>query len=153
MTSSERLNDSEGSCLVPSPRNLQRQTAQKTEKAGKGKEGSRYLQSRPQLRQKVRHRPPFARSANSQATISSPVLFSRMMTALLRKPNVSSSKEYCEDCESYGHTGKHPLRLSFDGTNARDSRRLSTLSRCILASRTTHSLLLPLSRLIALLGS
>lgn len=62
------------------------------------------------------------------------------------KPSASGSKEYCEDCESYGHTSKRHLSVSPNGTNARDSFQLSTLSRCILASRTSHSLLIPLSR-------
>ncbi len=84
MTSSEKSNDSEGSFLVPSPRDLQRRTPRKKKSSRKGKRGPRYLQSRPQLHQKVRHRPPFVRSVNSQVMISSPVLFSRTMTALLR---------------------------------------------------------------------
>lgn len=92
MTSSEKLNDSEGSCLVPSPRDLQRRTVQKKKSNRKGKRGPRYLQSRPQLRQKVRHRTPFVRSVNSQAMISSPVLFSRMMTALLRSRMLRAPK-------------------------------------------------------------
>jgi hypothetical protein len=62
------------------------------------------------------------------------------------KPNASSPKEYCEDCESYGHTSRCRSSVFFDGTNARDSCDLSALSRCILASRTSHSLLIPLSR-------
>lgn len=61
------------------------------------------------------------------------------------KPIASSPKEYCEDCESYGHTSKRHLS-SPNGTNARDSFQLSALSRCILASRTSHNLLIPLSR-------
>jgi len=62
------------------------------------------------------------------------------------KPNASNSKEHCEDCESYGHTGKRRPSVLFDGTNTRDSCQLSALSRCILASRTTHSLFFPVSR-------
>ena len=92
MTSSEKLNDSEGSCLVPSPRDLQRRTAQKKKSNRKGKRGPHYPQSRPQLRQRVTHRPPFVRSVNSQVMISSPVLFSRMMTALLRSRMLRAPK-------------------------------------------------------------
>ena len=62
------------------------------------------------------------------------------------KPNASDSKEYCEDCESYGHAGKRRPSVPFDTTNTCDSCQLSALSRCILASRTTHSLFFPLSR-------
>ena len=83
MTSSEKLNDSEGSFPVPSPRNLQKRTPWKKKNIRKRKRGPHYLQLRPQLRRKVRHRTPFVRSVNSQVMISSPVLFSRMMTALL----------------------------------------------------------------------
>jgi hypothetical protein len=62
------------------------------------------------------------------------------------KPDASSSKEYCEDCESYDHTSEHPRGASVDGTDTRGSCQLSTLSRCILASGTTHTLLFPISR-------
>ena len=92
MTSSAKSNGSEGSFLVPSPRNLQRRTPRKKKSNRKGKRGHHYLQSRPQPRRKVRHRTPFVRSVNSQVMISSPVLFSRMMTALLRSRMLRAPK-------------------------------------------------------------
>jgi len=145
MTSSEKLNDSEGSCLVPSPRNLQRRTARKKKSSWKRKRGPRYLQSRPRLRQKARHPPPFAKSANSQAMISFPVLFSRMMTALLRSRMLRVPTSIVKIASLTAIQVSTVLMCPLI-TLTRVSCQLSALTRCILASRTSHSLLFPLSR-------